>query len=549
MEVVSSPAAAAARPLTLLDLPDDALSLVTRHLFQQVPHGHVPLFLTCKRLRDVGYASIRSVFFHCRISDKDTVVALHDEDALSTTLSVPKLLLDTAEGAALQALLRSTLGFLSHVHWVRDVTIHDGTRNGDRSVPVLQRTGLAFIFYAMVLPEVRRLPLSSLSVSWVAVKLLKGPPMSTAPLRRLTLDQIEDEPAWNDAVRSVLGHHGHTLRELDLSGVVRDAQDTSAAYNVGPWLAASGGMPNLNSLRLHRLDVEELAAMAVATYCPALTKLTFDAQVYPYVGAALRYPAALPLLADVTWETESDATAATAELVPLLVGRSLAKLRLPTMYGGDEPPNPHLVPALAGAAALPADLSLMFCGALDDAHLSDLFEGAPATASVSALTLTLHRSVTAAGLRRLGGLPALTRLKVLCPPVAGGTDLRLDAWPVGAPLTDLTVYGLGRPAAGRTVVDLLRGLSRSSARHSLQQLETGGQELTETDAAGLLAALPRLRVLHYEVRDETGQALRFHDADESLAAGRRMAAWLRRRLPHVALPFHFTRSADAVASP
>lgn len=151
--------------------------------------------------------------------------------------------------------------------------------------------------------------MTSFSASQIAIHLLRGPPLSAAPLRRLRLDFIEDAAVNADAVKSVLGHHGGSLEELALGRVFRDEEPTE--YRIVSWLnAASAGMPNLRALTLN-VDVDEEAAAAVARLCPALTELNVSSKVYPTACAPLRLPA-LPALSNLCWSA--------MDIIPQAVG-------------------------------------------------------------------------------------------------------------------------------------------------------------------------------------------------------------------------------------
>lgn len=251
------------------------------------------LFCACKRLRDLGYASIRSVSFRASTREDEW-----DFERGSDTppLTSPVALLAFTRGAAMYKRLRSALGFLGHAHGVREVTLHECSGYHSFEAPDEEGADADIAYYALLLPALRRLRVTFFSASLIAIHLLRGPPLSAAPLRRLSLYFIEEDEVHADAVKSVLGHHGGSLEELTLGGVSRYGEPTE--YGIVSWLnAASAGMPNLRALTLI-VDVDEEAAAAVARLCPALTELNVSSKVYPNACAPLRLPA-LPALSNL----------------------------------------------------------------------------------------------------------------------------------------------------------------------------------------------------------------------------------------------------------
>lgn len=533
METDDAVGAAAGVPppvqVQLLELPDELLSLITLSAYEK--GCYVNLFCACKRLRDLGYASIRAVSFRARSEDDESEM---ERVSVSPPLSSPVALLASPRGAAMYAHLRSALGFLGHAHGVRDVTLHECTRYDSGWVPDADDSDADadILYYALLLPALRRLPLTSFSASLVAVHLLRGPPLSSAPLRRLRLDLIEQHPADAAAVRSVLGHHGGSLVELTLSGVFRDDEPTS--YEIAPWLdAASAGMPNLHTLTLD-VDVDEEAAAAVARLCPALTTLCVVSKSFPNACAPLRLPA-LPSLSRLDWAGSQVAPpAAGVGLAALVGGRTFMKLRLAGMSAVE------VLPAVKAAAAVPPDFDLECSRPLGDNHMLQLLDGTPTGLdAVRRLQLHLGRSATWDGVRLLNRLGALTDLTVIFsgrltqrhtspPPKGLLAPLKLREWPV-ARLHRLSVsLSLFERVRGDWVVDLLHGLAASGSQHSLRELRLRGPELSEAAAADPLAALTRLAYLDYDVQCPRGV---FSDGPEVKGARDRMATWLHQRLP------------------
>lgn len=276
--------------------------------------------------------------------------------------------------------------------------------------------------------------MTSFSASQIAIHLLRGPPLSAAPLRRLRLDFIEDAAVNADAVKSVLGHHGGSLEELALGRVFRDEEPTE--YRIVSWLnAASAGMPNLRALTLN-VDVDEEAAAAVARLCPALTELNVSSKVYPTACAPLRLPA-LPALSNLCWSAmDIIPQAVGVSLAALVGGRTFTTLRLSGMDTAE------LLPAVKAAAAVAPEFDLDVSGPLGDAHLLQLLDGTP-TGLDAVHRLTVHLSVSATwdGLRLLNRLADLTDLTVsfstrythrdsLPPPKGLLAPLKLREWPV-----------------------------------------------------------------------------------------------------------------------
>lgn len=280
-----------ARQVELLELPDELFSLITLAAYEK--RCYVNLFCACKRLRDPGYASIRSVSFRSCTEEDELDL---ERASGSPPLSSPVALLASPRGAAMYARLRSALGFLGHAHGVREVTLHECSGYDSGCVPDDEGADADILYYALLLPALRRLRLTSFSASLIAVHLLRGPPLSSAPLRRLRHDLVEEDETDAEAVQSVLGHHGGSMKELTLSGVFRESAPT--AYMIAPWLdAASSGMPNLLVLTLD-VDVDEEASAAVARLCLALIELNVSSKSYPNACAPLRLPA-LPALSHV----------------------------------------------------------------------------------------------------------------------------------------------------------------------------------------------------------------------------------------------------------
>lgn len=117
------PAAAGVPPprqVQLLELPDELLSLITAAAYEK--GCYVNLFCACKRLRDLGYASTRSVSF--RASTKEDELDF-ERGSDTPPLTSPVALLASPRGAAMYKRLRSALGFLGHAHGVREVTLHE----------------------------------------------------------------------------------------------------------------------------------------------------------------------------------------------------------------------------------------------------------------------------------------------------------------------------------------------------------------------------------------------------------------------------------------
>lgn len=521
------PAAAGVPPprqVQLLELPDELLSLITAAAYEK--GCYVNLFCACKRLRDLGYASIRSVSF--RASTKEDELDF-ERGSDTPPLTSPVALLASPRGAAMYKRLRSALGFLGHAHGVREVTLHECSGYDPFEAPGEQGADADILYYTLLLPALRRLRVASFSASQIAIHLLRGPPLSAAPLRRLRLDFIEDAAVNADAVKSVLGHHGGSLEELAFGRVFRDEEPTE--YRIVSWLnAASAGMPNLRALTLN-VDVDEEAAAAVARLCPALTELNVSSKVYPNACAPLRLPA-LPALSNLCWSAMDIIPQAVGVSLAALVGRrTFTTLRLSGMDTAE------LLPAVKAAAAVAPEFDLDVSGPLGDAHLLQLLDGTPTGLdAVHRLTVHLGVSATWDGLRLLNRLADLTDLTVsfstrythrdsLPPPKGLLAPLKLREWPV-AGLHRLSVL-LSQLLLVRAdwVVDLLAGLAASGSQHTLQELQLWGQELSEAAAAAPLTALSRLAYFEYLVQGARGE---YH---EGMAARGRLATWLDQRLP------------------
>ncbi|OSX69897.1 hypothetical protein BU14_1029s0003 [Porphyra umbilicalis] len=517
-------------PLQLLDLPDDCLGLITHACFERA--AYVPLFRACRRLRDVGYASVAAVTIESRpeasvfahLGDRrlwrppeaaspeaaspatPTPVASAAAAAASAAAASAAAACHTPVGARVEATLESVTRFLVAATGVRGVTLHHPY--GDGVAPWPATVGVDAAFYERLAPTLRRLPLSSVSAAGVAIPALAptaaGGSVSAAPLRRLALRCIEGG-VWDAVIAGVLAAAAGSLVDLTLDGVFR-VGEPPPAHPLAAWLTASGGMPRLASLCLG-VDVDAAAAAAVARFCPALVSLDVDGDVGAGVGAALRLPA-LPRLTELAWSwvVPDDAAEAgvrlAAEVPPLLERRTWASLCLPDMHGERGRAYPFLVPALVGAAALPPSLDLVEVGTLDDAQVAALAAPAAATRRLSTLRLALAADASAVGLAALHRLPALRRLTLVLP-AADPARLRLGAWPVGG-LTRLALdvpVGVAWPGLPGEV---LAGLAASPSRGTLVWLRLAGGALREASAAAPLTALTRLAFLDYHLRDGGG---------------------------------------------
>jgi len=511
--------------VTLEDLPDEILELIARacHAVARPRGGGVAwaLLATSRRLRDIAYEAVTSISVRSRSTADECAAVGHRAAPGVDALADPLAFFLSPPGAALQARVRGVHQFLARARRVREVALHPNEEHDGGWLPDPEDWFLDRLFYALVLPELRRLPLVSLSAAGVGVAVLGGGPMSAAPLRKLVLEDIEEDHV-DAAIVSVLGHHGGSLEELTLARTTREDEDTN--YMIGPWLAASAGMPRLRTLELH-VEVDAAAAAALARHCPGLTRLAVNAALFDGVAAALRGPRRLPALAHLGWAFYERSTwGVGAELRHLLAGRALTSLSLSAV-----PSIPRdrldVLPALLNTAALPAELDVSGMAPLGDAALAALAAAGHA-GSLRRLDCTLSAGATAAALRSLGRLTGLTDLTLRLPAAPDAAALRLSEWPVRG-LTRLHVVGtdaVGCPTAAQA---LLVGVAASCSRSTLRGLFLSGPPLEEAVAAAPLAALTALRCLYYGVpyasKGETVEAL--HARREA------MNAWIRRRLP------------------
>ncbi|OSX78076.1 hypothetical protein BU14_0121s0005 [Porphyra umbilicalis] len=538
-------------PCGLADLPDELLGVVASHFHPgargRPGRAHVGFLGACRRMSHAGYAGFASVTLRSRpaidgaAAVRGAAAPLRFED-----LSDPVLLLLSPEGAALQARLRSTLGFLGHTPRLTAVELHPDWAQHGNELPTAAYEAFDALFFSLLLRELRRLCLTSLTASLTAVAALRGPRVSAGPLRVLRLYQLDEDDATIAAVTSVMHHHGGELTELILSDI--DLAPIETSHAIAPWFyAPPGGCPRLATLVLE-IAVDAAGAAAVAAACPAVTDLTLWCyQGHPGVGAALRAPAALPALADLRWHFSYLALADFGvEATHLLAGRALSTLVVQTPSPAQFAAPMVITPALAAAAAPPAALDVGAAAAWGDGDLAAAAAAAAAAGGAGPvrLTVTLAPSVSAAGVDALGRLTGLRHLDVRLDAAADAVALRLADWPVGGLLSLTVRVGWGASAArhdhrrpSRGVAPaVLAGVAASGSARTLVSLALAGPPLDEETAAPQLAALPALREWEYTV---TGEGW------GGAAATVGMAVWLRRRFPALRLRFVQADASDA----
>lgn len=515
------------------DLPDDILAIIARKLFATRVHGG--FFGACRRFCTVGHCAIRVVTLRSR-TERDEDRALEDQQHSNIPDSI--LARDwslTASGLVVQRQLRSVFGFLGRAHGLREVILHPYHEGGDGDVfssecdhppPVYAGApSVDALFYALLLPELRRLPLTALTASGVSVSALRDPPLSAAPLRRLELRKVEATMG----VGPLLACHGHSLTALHLEDYKQHLDYGLSEVDIGGWIDASGGMPLLQELEVDLSRFDAVAAAAVARACPALAVLRVEAMVRTGVGVALGLPAALPRLTHLRWHVgyaeEEEKEVIATELSRLLLGRALTRLEFANQCWA-RLPSVVVLRTLRACAALPETLDVMdMKDDLDDSLLAQLVT-ATDNLSLVALQTPLAPTVTIAGLGHLQQLPALSRLTVTirqADVLASGIDQWL--------LHRLTHLSFHRYAGGRGMeLGLLRGLAASGCQANLVRLRMTGEELTEAEADPPLAALVRLRFFEYNVGCTNGPGDRLSDAAINDAVAR-MRSWLHRRLP------------------
>lgn len=495
-------------PRGLLDLPDDVLEIIIRNCQEDWRRPYLEVFAACRRLRDVGYRSVRRLVFER--------YAWELMDSRS----------DGGRVVQEARFRRSCLGFLSHTRHVHEVALlpcmlfdHD-TNTAAHQDTISAITAMA----RSILSALSSSSLTSLKASGLAVVALANADVCVASLRRLHLYHVG---GWGmaEAVPAVIAQYGRGLRELSIGATDRDYEMYEG--HIAPWIDASGGMSQLRHL-IVAMCIDDAAASAIARCCPSLTTLTCGGMMLPAAGDALRYPKAVPELKVLKWICVWDDEYGdfVEELRSLLAGRSLDELILPSGLLESDQQLPRLAAALAQLAELPEDIDLMMRGSMDDRLLGLLYGDPARVGKVRIVASSIGPGTTSAGLQRLGSLPCLKDLSLRLVNTYDWLPLHLDEWPVGG-LERLRVYfrlAEHPELSGLMAAQMMQGLAASGSRSTLRSLEVHGVELTEAVFAEPLAGLTALRALKIPVypRPTVGPG-----------AFERTAEWVARRIPSV----------------
>lgn len=538
------------RHLTLVDLPDELLGLITAAAY--AAGGHAGLFSACRRLARVGPASLTALALrrpsNARLSDDA-------HDAIRRALAADPTRTDRPAAVAPHlvnhpALIASAAAggrFLRRATRVTAVSLHAGDRLGSACAACVVAAAAAggggwaappprpaspvaavtdTVYAALLMPEVRAVGLAAFAASGAVVAAAGAERLTARRLRALHLQCIP-VGAWAAVVAPLLAHHGGTLTELTLGGVPNDCWPSPT--NVARAVAAPArGMPALRALALVAVSFGRRNAAAVAAACPSLTSLAVDGAMGR--GASRAVDArALPGLARLSWIAATESSV-DYDLGPLFAGRTLDAATVGGHFRLDEEPPlvDPVVSALTAAPALPTELDLLTAGFFDSGNLRRLVGASRSVARLARLRMAIDDNVSPAGLSALRRLPALTSL---CLHVTHGLSASLfHPWPCHG-LTHLGVVPWASVPPHVLTAPLLAGLAASPAASTLRSLALTCRPLEAASSADALGRLTRLRRLYYRLVD--GGGVPYASAAAAAAAAAPMVSWMRARLPRV----------------
>lgn len=546
----SPPSPPPLQPLTLTDLPDDVLDLITAAAYSA--GGYSGLFSACRRLAEIGPASIVTLAVRRPCGPNEEVAAAAAVDGALPRIPMPGYhsRADLAAGdvpVVFTDVAERGCKFLRRAVRVRAVSLQAGDCSGsacaacqavtvatgdggwgERPAPRSVVTASIDAWYGRTLmPALRRMQLHSFSASDTVVGWLGTERLTGARLRVLHLHYIPSL-AWRAVVVPLVVHHGGSLTELTLGGVAFDCWPTHPEVG-NVFNAPVGGMPALRTLTLIAVCFSVDDAAAVVAACPELTSLTVDGLIGRDACRALD-AYALPALTRLSW-TVVGQWSQPGDLTRLLADRSLEAVSFAYHFGVG-PFAVHstvhdvVVTALNDAAALPVELDLVAVGFFTITKLRRLVDASINVARLARLRVALDADAIAEGLPVLGRLPALASLSIVVTdeqavfggwPIEGLTHLGVAMWP-GVPPQAL-------------IPPLLDGLAASPTASTLCSLALTCRPLEAASSAEQLGRLTRLRHLYCRFVDDDGVPYRM--AADAAAAREPMARWMLERLPRI----------------